>query len=327
MPCQSEDAVNAAVQRVRMSYRRRSHRASRPTGRIARIFGEVPGGRDTGGTGFVLPGGAVPEHDGQMNRRDYCPIAASVEVLGDRWTPLIIRELMVGAGGFNEIHRGIPRASRTLLAQRLRELERRGLVRHEVSRPGRPGGYGLTAAGQALTPIVWAMGAWAAEWLFGDPSEEHCDGLTLIWRTHQVAIPAKLPETRTVVHLVLTGAGGAQGWLDIQRPGITVCRTTKAWPSISPSRPTLHRCTAGSSGSCPCATSSPTDTPASSDRADWRKLSRRGSTPHCSPTACGGHNSVGSPMPSPLDRPTHRLSAVDRSASRVSVTSTPECRC
>ena len=159
-----------------------------------------------------------------MNRRDYCPIAASVEVLGDRWTPLVLRELMVGAGGFNEIHRGIPRVSRTLLAQRLRELERRGLMTHAASRPGRPGVYALTAAGQALTPVVWAMGAWAAEWMFGDPGEEECDGLTLIWRTHQDAIPAKLPETRTVVHLVLTGAGGAQGWLDIQRPGITVCK-------------------------------------------------------------------------------------------------------
>jgi hypothetical protein len=60
--------------------------------------------------------------------------------------------------------------------------------------------------------------------MFGDPTEEECDGLTLIWRTHQLAIPAKLPEERTVVHLVLTGAGGAQGWLDIQRPGITVCK-------------------------------------------------------------------------------------------------------
>jgi len=159
-----------------------------------------------------------------MNRRDYCPIAASVEVLGDRWTPLIIRELMVGAEGFNEIHRGIPRASRSLLAQRLRELERRGLVSHEAGRPGHQGVYALTEPGQALTPIVWAMGAWAAEWIFGDPRDEECDGLTLIWRTHQAAIPAKLPEARTVVHLVLTGAGGAQGWLDIQRPGITVCK-------------------------------------------------------------------------------------------------------
>ena len=88
----------------------------------------------------------------------------------------------------------------------------------------------MTETGQALTPIVWAMGAWAAEWIFGDPSEEDCDGLTVIWRTHQVAVPAKLPESRTVVHLVLTGAGGAQGWLDIQRPGISVCKDDQGLP-------------------------------------------------------------------------------------------------
>jgi DNA-binding HxlR family transcriptional regulator len=158
------------------------------------------------------------------SRREYCPIACGVEVLGDRWTPLIIRELMVGASGFNEIHRGLPRISRNLLAQRLRDLERRGLVTHTANRPGRSGAYELTASGQALTPIVWAMGHWAAEWAFGDPDEDSCDGLSLIWRTHQFAIPAKLPEARTVVHLVLTGPGGAQGWLDIERPTITVCK-------------------------------------------------------------------------------------------------------
>jgi DNA-binding HxlR family transcriptional regulator len=107
---------------------------------------------------------------------DYCPIATGADVLGDRWTPLIIRELMVGADGFNDIHRGVPRMSRTLLAQRLRLLERRGLVHREVAERGRPGRYALTPAGQALTPIVWAIGHWAAEWIFGDPTEEDCDG-------------------------------------------------------------------------------------------------------------------------------------------------------
>ena len=89
-------------------------------------------------------------------------------MLGDRWTPLVIRELMVGASGFNDIHRGIPRVSRTLLAQRLRQLERLGLVDREVCGRGRAGGYTLTAARRALTPIVWAMRHWAAEWTFGD---------------------------------------------------------------------------------------------------------------------------------------------------------------
>ena len=158
------------------------------------------------------------------SRSEYCPIASAVGVLGDRWTPLIIRELMVGAHGFNEIHRGIPRASRSLLAQRLRELERRGLVDHTANGPGLSGSYELTAAGQGLTDIVWAMGHWAAEWVFGDPTDADCDGLSLIWRTHQLAVPAKLPTARTVVHLVLTGPGAAEGWLDIARPGITVCK-------------------------------------------------------------------------------------------------------
>ena len=154
---------------------------------------------------------------------DYCPISAGVEVLGDRWTPLIIRELMVGAGGFNEIHRGIPRISRTMLAQRLRLLERRGLVRREPGAHGRPGRYTLTPAGETVTPVIWAIGHWAAEWIFGDPAEEDCDGRSLMWRLHQHAIAARLPRQRTVVHLTLTGAGAAEGWLDIQRGAVTVC--------------------------------------------------------------------------------------------------------
>jgi DNA-binding HxlR family transcriptional regulator len=155
---------------------------------------------------------------------DYCPIAVGVDVLGDRWTPLVIRELMIGATGFNEIHRGIPRISRTLLAQRLRQLERRGLVRREAGDRGRPGRYTLTPSGRALTPIVWAIGQWAAEWVFGDPADEDCDGLTLLWRIHQHAIPAKLPEQRTVVHLILTGKGAAEGWLCVERRAVTVCK-------------------------------------------------------------------------------------------------------
>ena len=155
---------------------------------------------------------------------DYCPIAIGVEVLGDRWTPLVIRELMVGAHGFNEIHRGIPRVSRTLLAQRLRQLERLGLVLRVAATSGKAGRYELTEAGHAITPIVWAMGHWAAEWVFGEPTQDDCDGLSIIWRLHQRAIPSKLPLERTVVHLVLTGTNGAEGWLEISRSGVTVCK-------------------------------------------------------------------------------------------------------
>ena len=159
-----------------------------------------------------------------MRYTEYCPIGTGIEVLGDRWTPLVIREMSVGASGFNEIHRGIPRISRTLLSQRLRALERRGLLRREAAAHGRPGSYLLTDAGQALVPIVWSIGQWAARWLYADPTEQNCDGLSLMWRMHQRADDANLPKMRTVVHVILTGVGGAEGWLDIDRDGMTICK-------------------------------------------------------------------------------------------------------
>ncbi|CUU56174.1 DNA-binding transcriptional regulator, HxlR family [Parafrankia irregularis] len=159
---------------------------------------------------------------------EYCPIAVGVEILGDRWTPLVIRELSVGATGFNEIARGLPRLSRTLLSQRLRMLERRGLVWKEPAPRGQQVRYSLTASGAALSSVVWSLGQWAAEWTFGDPTDEECDGLTLMWRLHQCANPGALPAERTVVHLVLTGPGAAQGWLDIADGGVTVCQEEPA---------------------------------------------------------------------------------------------------
>jgi len=156
---------------------------------------------------------------------DYCPVETGIDVLGDRWTPLVIREMSVGATGFNEIHRGIPRISRTLLSQRLRTLEAHGLLRRDAGAPGRAGRYTLTDAGQELVPIVWSIGRWAARWLYTDPTEQDCDGISLLWRMHQRADETKLPSMRTIVHVVLTGEGGAEGWLDIDRNGMTVCKT------------------------------------------------------------------------------------------------------
>lgn len=155
---------------------------------------------------------------------DYCPIGTGVEVLGDRWTPLVIRELSIGSTGFNEIHRGIPRISRTLLSQRLRAMERRGLLIRESAGQGRTVRYTLTEAGGALVPIVWAMGSWAARWLYTDPTEHDCDGVSLLWRMHQRSDDDHLPRTPIVVHVILTGVGGTEGWLDIDCDGMTVCK-------------------------------------------------------------------------------------------------------
>jgi DNA-binding HxlR family transcriptional regulator len=154
---------------------------------------------------------------------DYCPIAVAGEVVGDRWNPLILREMMVGAHRFNDIHRGIPRISRTLLAQRLRFLERHGLVRR-VPREGEQAvDYWLTTAGQELQPILWELGRWSARWVFGDPDDDQLDALHLVWRLHQLTDPDQAPADRTTVEFATRGPGGGRAWLVFDGGDSTAC--------------------------------------------------------------------------------------------------------
>lgn len=88
----------------------------------------------------------------------FCTVARGAEALCERWTPLVVRELLCGSKRFNDLHRGVPRMSTSLLAQRLRHLEEIGVVRR--IRGGKVWEYGLTEAGEALRPIVMALGHW-----------------------------------------------------------------------------------------------------------------------------------------------------------------------
>jgi DNA-binding HxlR family transcriptional regulator/putative sterol carrier protein len=108
----------------------------------------------------------------------YCPIVRAVEVLGDRWTLLIVRDMLVGASRFNELSRGLPGLSRALLSRRLRQLATAGLV----TRTG--DGYSLTPAGQALRPLVFGLADWGARYAFGDPRADELDPEVLMWWMH-----------------------------------------------------------------------------------------------------------------------------------------------
>jgi DNA-binding HxlR family transcriptional regulator len=155
---------------------------------------------------------------------EYCPIAVGAESFGDRWTPLILRELILGNRRFNDIHRGLGRMSRTLLIERLRTLERRGIVERTVDGSGRTTEYRLTRAGEELEPIVWALGHWAARWSFGDPEDEELDAAWFVWRLHQRAVAERLPGGRTVIHFLLDGPGGGEGWLVLDHGATTACQ-------------------------------------------------------------------------------------------------------
>lgn len=155
---------------------------------------------------------------------EYCPIAVGSEMFADRWTPLVLRELMLGATGFNEIQRGIPRISRTLLSQRLRQLHRRGIVDKRESGPGRPVEYRLTEAGQDLCPIVLAIGRWATRWAFADPTDEQLDATWLVWQLHHCIDPEAIPDRRTTIEFDLRGPGGGRAWIVLDRGGSTACQ-------------------------------------------------------------------------------------------------------
>jgi DNA-binding HxlR family transcriptional regulator len=99
----------------------------------------------------------------------YCPIVRAVEVLGERWTLLIVREMLNGAGRFNELSRGLPGLSRGLLSRRLRQLVAAGLVRRTED------AYELTPAGEDLRPLVFGLAEWGARHAFGDPRPEELD--------------------------------------------------------------------------------------------------------------------------------------------------------
>lgn len=126
----------------------------------------------------------------------FCPVAKAMELLDERWTMLVIRELLLGSRHFNDIRRGVPKMSPSLLSKRLRDLTRAGIV--ERRDEGREVVYGLTAAGMELAPVVDKLGAWGMRWI-GKVGEEDLDPKLLMWDLHRHVDPALVPPGRTVV--------------------------------------------------------------------------------------------------------------------------------
>jgi len=151
----------------------------------------------------------------------YCPIARAAEVLGDRWTLLIVRELMLGAEGFNEIGRGLPRLSRGLLAQRLRQLEELGVVGRSPRGDGTGSAYSLTPAGEGLRDLVQRLGEWGARWAFGEPREAELDGPLLLWRICRRIDDGTYAE-RTVVRIDFRD-DRSWYWMVLDSRGASLC--------------------------------------------------------------------------------------------------------
>jgi len=127
-----------------------------------------------------------------------CPLAVASEIFAERWTPIILRELVFGRRGFNDIHRGAPRISRALLAKRLRDLIEAEII------TGAGGEYRLTEAGQELGEVVVQLGKWGQRWT-ELVQRDRLDTRALMWDVrHRIALD-RLPEERVVVQFDFTG--------------------------------------------------------------------------------------------------------------------------
>lgn len=154
----------------------------------------------------------------------YCPLALAAELLCERWTLLVISRLLDGCTQFNEIHRGVPRISPSLLSQRLAELERAGLVIREPAAKGKPRRYAVTAAGRELEPIIMHVAVWGQRWS-RDMTHDDLDPAFLVWSMHRRIDTARMPPGRTVIDLEFTGVSKdcRRFWLVHENGKVDMC--------------------------------------------------------------------------------------------------------
>lgn len=151
----------------------------------------------------------------------FCPVAMASEVLTERWTPLVVRELLCGSTRFNDLRRGVPLMSPALLSKRLKTLERVGVVER------RGADYVLTPAGQELRGVIESMGVWGQRWARGDVIAKKYDASLLMWDIHRNVDVAVLPRERVVVHFHLQGSSDRKShfWLVLDAPSVDLCLT------------------------------------------------------------------------------------------------------
>lgn len=153
----------------------------------------------------------------------FCPVAKAAEIFAERWTPLILRELLCGSHRFGELERGLPRISRSLLTQRLRTLEDVGLVERRTGPGGRTPEYHLTQAGQDLFDVIVRLGEWSHRWFNPLLDMDDLDPQLLMWDIHRRLNHDRLPAQQVVVQFDFRGARAGSYWLVLEPGAPSVC--------------------------------------------------------------------------------------------------------
>lgn len=155
----------------------------------------------------------------------FCPVAKAAEVVAERWTPLVLRELLSGSVRFNDLKRGVPLMSPSLLSRRLKELEQSGIVTRAKADDGRSVEYHLTPAGRELSPIIDALGLWGKRWLQSHIEKHDLDAGLLMWDVRRHLKRERLPPGRTVVKFEFSGttSGKRLWWLVAEAGEVELC--------------------------------------------------------------------------------------------------------
>jgi DNA-binding HxlR family transcriptional regulator len=140
----------------------------------------------------------------------FCPMAKAAEIVAERWTLLIIRELLAGSTRFNDLRRGVPLMSPALLSQRLQQLEREGVIERQRVTARGTHDYRLTEAGRALAPVVRLLGEWGGHWILDRVDEHDLDVTLLMWAMRRRVDPAAFGSRRVVVAFDFTDLPQAQ---------------------------------------------------------------------------------------------------------------------
>ncbi|MBY6069523.1 helix-turn-helix transcriptional regulator [Leisingera aquaemixtae] len=153
----------------------------------------------------------------------FCPIAKTSEILGERWTNLVIRELGAGSETFNDLRRGMPLIPPSTLSARLKSLEHAGVVsRTEAGRGVR---YTLTEAGRELKPIIVQMGIWGHRWARSNLTPDELDPSMLMWDIHRTMNVDYFGDGRTTIYVEFSDftAKSRRWWLVVESGEVDVC--------------------------------------------------------------------------------------------------------
>jgi len=175
----------------------------------------------------------------------FCSIARALDVLGERWTLLVVRELLGGSTRFNDVRRGVPRISRTMLSARLRELQDVGVVARQAGDAGGPT-YALTEAGRELAGVLGELGTWGQRWLPRTLPRAELDADTLLWDMRRRVRLDALPAAPIVVRVELADVPGRAGvrFLLLRRSEVSLCAENPGFPEELSLRVSLRTLTA-----------------------------------------------------------------------------------